>query len=142
MVPGIGTIQGFWASSQASAIWAGVAFFACRDLTEQIDQRLVGFARFRREARHDVAEVGGLSNCVFCVDGAGEEALAQRAEGDEADAEFFERGQDLLFGLAPPERVLALQGGDGLHGVGAADGLRAGFGQAEVLHLAFLDQVL
>ena len=26
-MPGIGTIQGFFASSQASAIWAGVAFF-------------------------------------------------------------------------------------------------------------------
>ena len=27
VVPGIGTIHGFFASSQASAIWAGVAFF-------------------------------------------------------------------------------------------------------------------
>jgi len=27
VVPGIGTIQGFWASSHASAIWAGVASF-------------------------------------------------------------------------------------------------------------------
>jgi len=27
VVPGMGTIQGFWASSQASAICAGVAFF-------------------------------------------------------------------------------------------------------------------
>src|SRR5438093_8498633 len=27
VVPGIGTIHGFWASSQASAIWAGVARF-------------------------------------------------------------------------------------------------------------------
>src|SRR3984957_17035421 len=27
VVPGIGTIHGFWASSHASAIWAGVAFF-------------------------------------------------------------------------------------------------------------------
>jgi len=25
----VGTIHGFWASSQASAIWAGVAFFRC-----------------------------------------------------------------------------------------------------------------
>ena len=31
VVPGIGTIQGFRASSQASAIWAGVACFARRD---------------------------------------------------------------------------------------------------------------
>ena len=27
VVPGMGTIHGFWASSHASAIWAGVAFF-------------------------------------------------------------------------------------------------------------------
>jgi hypothetical protein len=26
VVPGMGTIQGFWASSQASASWAGEAF--------------------------------------------------------------------------------------------------------------------
>jgi hypothetical protein len=28
-VPGLATIHGFWASSQASAVWAGVAFFRC-----------------------------------------------------------------------------------------------------------------
>src|SRR5437764_8973161 len=27
VVPGMGTIHGFWASSHASATWAGVAFF-------------------------------------------------------------------------------------------------------------------
>jgi hypothetical protein len=35
-----------------------------------------------------------------------------------------------------------LQSGDRLDGVGAADGFSAGFGEAEVLDLAFLDQVL
>lgn len=29
VVPGMGTIHGFWASTQGSAIWAGVAFFRC-----------------------------------------------------------------------------------------------------------------
>ena len=51
-------------------------------------------------------------------------------------------GMIFVFGLAPPERVFALQRGDGLDGVGAADGLRAGFGQAEVPDLACCDQVL
>ena len=37
VVPGIGTIQGFWASSQARAIWAGVAFFCAAMVAEQID---------------------------------------------------------------------------------------------------------
>ena len=54
-------------------------------------------------------------------DGSGEETLAERAEGDEADAELGERGDDVCFGFAPPQRVLALEGGDGLDRVGAAD---------------------
>ena len=41
-------------------------------------------------------------------------------------------GQDLGFGLAPEQRVLALQGGDRLDGVGAADDVDAGLGQPEV----------
>ena len=49
---------------------------------------------------------------------------------------------DFFFGLAPPERVLVLQSGHGLHGVGAADGFGAGFRQAEVLDLAGLDELL
>jgi hypothetical protein len=36
-VPGMGTIQGFWASNQASTIWVGVAL-PLRDAAEQIDQ--------------------------------------------------------------------------------------------------------
>ena len=46
------------------------------------------------------------------------------------------------FGLAPPERVFALQGGDWLDGVGAANGFHAGFGEAEVLDFALLDEFL
>ena len=38
VVPGIGTIHGFCASSQASAICAGVAPFCARDLGEKVDQ--------------------------------------------------------------------------------------------------------
>ena len=94
VVPGIGTIHGFWASSQASAICAGVACLRGGDLAEQIDQGLVRLARLRREARDDVAEVAAVERRVL-VDRAGEEALAERAEGDEADAEFLERRQDL-----------------------------------------------
>ena len=135
MVPGIGTIHGFCASSQASAICAGVAFFRAAIRAEQIDQRLVRLARLRREARERVAEVVAVERRV-CVDRAGEEALAQRAERHEADAEFFERRQDLLLRLAPPQRIFALQRRDRLHRMRAADRLRAGLGQAEVLDLA------
>jgi len=74
------------------------------------------------------------------VDLAGKKALAQRAEGDKADAQFLEGGNNFFFGLAPPERVFALQRGDGKDGVGAADGLGTRFRQAEVLNLALLNQ--
>jgi hypothetical protein len=62
VVPGIETIQGFCASSQASATCARA--LALRDPAEQVDQGEVRLARLFREARHDVAEVV-LPNEVF-----------------------------------------------------------------------------
>jgi hypothetical protein len=53
------------------------------------------------EAWDGVAEVAALELRVL-VDRAREEALAERAERNEADAELGERGEDLLLGLAPP----------------------------------------
>ena len=131
VVPGIGTIHGFCASSQASATCAGVAPFCRRDAGQEVDERLVCLARLGREARHDLAEVVGREGRGL-VDLARQEAFAERAERHEADAELLERRQQLLFGPAPPQRVLALDGGHRLHGVRAADGLHAGLGEAEV----------
>jgi hypothetical protein len=76
------------------------------------------------------------------VDRAGEESLAEGAEGDEADPKFLQGGQDVLFGLPPPERVLALVGGDRLDRVRTTDRPCARFREAEVLDLALPDQVL
>jgi hypothetical protein len=67
--------------------------------------------------------------------------LAERAEGKHADAKLFERRNDLVRGLARPERVFALRRRGWLHGVGAANGFRAGLRQAEEANLALLDQV-
>ena len=55
-------------------------------------------------------------NAIRGVDRAGEKALAERAERDHANAEFFERRQNFVFRLARPQRILALQRGDRLHG--------------------------
>ncbi len=49
--------------------------------------------------------------------------------------------QDLVLGIAAPERVLGLQRGDRVDRVGAADRLRRRLGEAEVAHLALLDQL-
>ena len=51
-------------------------------------------------------------------------------------------GMHFLFGFAEPERVFALKRGDRLNGVRATDGFRSGFGEAEVLHFALLDEIL
>ena len=83
-----------------------------------------------------------LSNVVCLVDLSRQEALAERAEGDEADPQLLERRQDVRFRLPPPQRVFALQRRDRLDRMRAADGLHAGLREAEVLHLALLDQVL
>src|SRR5436305_5293967 len=81
---------------------------ALRDAPEQVDQRPVRLPGLRGEAGDGVAEVGAVERGVL-VDLAGEVALAQRAERNEADAERFESREDLRFRFSPPERVLALQ---------------------------------
>src|SRR5215213_7623021 len=50
--------------------------------------------------------------------------------------------QHLRVGLPGPDRVLVLNRGNRLDGVGAADGVRPGLGQAEVGDLPGVDQVL
>ena len=111
------------------------------DAAEQIDECQVRFPRLGIEAGDGVAEVVAVERRAF-VDLPGQEALAERAEGDEADSELLESRKDLLFRFAPPERVLALQRGDRLDGMGAADCLDACLREAEVLDLALVDQLL
>src|SRR2546427_2152762 len=89
VVPGIGTIHGFWASSQASAICAGGRLLPFPDLAKQINQGLIRFASFRRKARNDIAEVGTIERRVF-IDLSSEEALPQRTKWNEADSQFLQ----------------------------------------------------
>src|SRR6185312_758772 len=96
----------------------GRRVLALSDAPEQIDQPLVRLPGLRSEAGDGVAEVGAVEGGAL-VDLACEEALAQRAEGNEADSQLFEGRDDLRFGFSPPQRVLALKGRDGLYGVRA-----------------------
>ena len=66
---------------------AGGGPFLLSKASDQIDKCLVGFPVLLGEARNGVAEVCAVELCFF-GDGAGEEALAQRTEGNEADSEF------------------------------------------------------
>ena len=81
------------------------------------------------------AEVGGGA------DGAGQEAAAERGVRDESDAQLPQRRQDLGLEVPGPQRVLALQRGDRVHGVGAADGVGRGLAQPEESDLAGRDQL-
>src|SRR5438309_8977989 len=62
---------------------------------EQVHDCLVRLAIFFREAREVAAEVALLELRVR-VELAGEESASERAEGDESDAEFFERRKHFL----------------------------------------------
>ena len=61
----------------------------------------------------------------------GEEAAAERRERHEADAELAQQRDDTRFEVALPQRVLALERRDRVHGVGAADRILASLGEAE-----------
>src|SRR6266481_851303 len=112
-----------------------------RNFAEHVDEGLVRLASLRSKARDDVAKVLAVEARAL-VDRTREEALAERAERNEADPQFLKSWQNLLLRLSPPQRVFALEGSDGLNGMSAPDRLRACFGQSEVLDHAFLDQVL
>jgi hypothetical protein len=73
--------------------------FARCDVPHGVDQALIGLAVLLREARHDVAEVA-LVEARVVGDGSRKKALAERAEGHEADAQLLEQRQDFFFPLA------------------------------------------
>src|SRR2546425_9977413 len=60
------------------------------DLAQQINQGLVGLASLRCKAWNDIAEIRLVEGCVL-VDLSCEEALPQRTEWNEADAQFLTR---------------------------------------------------
>src|ERR1039457_4454310 len=79
-------------------------FLPLTDFAEQINQGLVRFERLRRETRESAAEVGAVKG-RFLIHLARQEALAQRAIGNEADSEFFESRYHFLLWGSHPQRV-------------------------------------
>ncbi len=68
---------------------------------------------------------------------AGEKAAPERAVSDEANAELAAGGEDLVFGIAGPQRVFGLQRGNGMDFHRTAQGLRRGLGKPDVADFAF-----
>ena len=128
------------ASSHASAIWPGVRPFSSAISSTCGHELEVALEVLALEARVVAAEVA-LREIVRRPDLPGEEAAAERAVRDEADAELAAGRKHPVLRVARPQRVLGLERRDRVDGVRAADRLRRGLGQAEVAHLARLDEL-
>ena len=127
-------------SSQASAIWPGVAPLRVAMLAHGRRGPHVRVEVLALIARIAAAEVA-LRILLGALHGAGEEAAAERRERHEADAELAQQRDDARLEVALPQRVLALQRRDRMHGVRAADRLLARLGQAEEAHLALAHEL-
>ena len=103
--------------------------------------RAVGVEGVVGEPRLATPEVGRRTRPAGAGDRAREQAPAERAVGDDADAELAARVEDVALDVAAEQRVLGLEGGDRVHGDGAPDRVGGGFGQAEVTHLAGGDEL-
>jgi hypothetical protein len=126
VVPGMGTIHGFWASSHGERDLSRCRPFPFCDRPKEISQGLIRFPSLRRKARDDVAEVETVERGVL-VDLSREETFTKRAKRNEADPELLERRHHFRLGRASPQRVFALDCSDRLDCVCAADGLHSCF---------------
>ena len=140
-VPGIGTIQGFVPAARPARSARALPPSAPRS-------RRAGrpgpdwLAGPRARSGGRVLRKSELSNVVFSSILPVRKPLPSGLKGTKPMPSSSRVGRIVRLRLPPPQRVLALQRRDRLDRVRAADRLHAGFGQAEVLDLAFLDQVL
>ena len=141
VVPGMGTIHGFCAISQASAICAGVACFrSAQRFTSATSCRLCG--RFSGEKRDSMPRMSPSAKRVFASIAPVRKPHAERAPRHEADAQLLAERDHLVFRPAPQHRIFVLNGGDGQSGMRPAQRLQAHFGQAPMQDLALRHQVL
>ena len=131
-----------WASSHARASCPGVMPLLVGDLAHPFRQLQVSLEVLLREAWEAGAPGVVLGHVLDAPPTSGEEAAPERAVGDEAYAQLAHGRQDLVLHVAGKERVLRLQGADGVHGVGLPDGLWPRLGEPEVADLAGLDELL
>src|SRR5215216_5309281 len=110
-------------------------------LAKQIDQRLMRFPGFGREAREDVAKIGTVECCAF-IHFSREKTSAQRTVWDETDSKFLKRRQHFLLGFSPPQRVFVLHCRHRLNCVCTTDCWHSRFRKTEVLDLPLVNQIL
>src|SRR5581483_3552899 len=115
------------------ALGAGESF----DMPNQVE---IASEVFALEARVELTEV--VRGDIFgFLELTGQKTAAERAIGDEANAQLANCGEEIVFRIARPQRVFGLEGGDGMYAVGAANGCRGGFRQTQVANLALPDEI-
>ena len=118
------------ASSQASASCAVRAVVLARDRREAVEQLQIAREVLALEARHGEADVLGRQRRDI-AHAAGEKAARDRAEGDEGDAQLPAGVEHGDLGVARPERIFGLEGGDRMDRVGLAQRGGGDFGDAD-----------
>ena len=101
-------------NTHASASWPAFTPLRGGDGFHAFDELLVFVEGFDSEARVTLGAGIFLAQVAELVDRSGEEAAAERAVGDESDAEFAYGGEDFGFHVALPEGVFGLEGSDGM----------------------------
>src|SRR5262249_41838773 len=109
------------------------------DLLDRLEQRHVLAEVVDQKARVLAAPVLWQQR-IETLDRAGEKAAPEWRISEKTDAELAASGQDVLFDIARPQRILGLERGDTMHFVRASDRLRAGLRQQQMPDLALLDQ--
>ena len=117
----------------------GAAHFG-RDGTVACQQLQVGCIRLGRKARHATADVLGVQR-AHIGEVATQKAPPHRAEGHKRHAQFTAGVEHRNLGVARPQRILGLQGCNGVHGMGAAQRGGRHFRQANAADLARAHQV-
>ena len=141
VVPGIGTIHGFWASSQASAIWAGVACF-CAAISPSRSTRAWFAFRASGVKRGTMLRKSVLSNVVFSSIVPVRKPLPSGLKGTKPIPSSSSVGRTSSSGSRHHSEYSLWSAVTGWTACARRIVCTPGFGQAEVLDLAFLDQLL
>src|SRR5208282_540092 len=118
----------------------GTCVFSLGDPIQKINHRLVCRTSLLGESREYCSHVRAFKLCRRNL--ARQETLSKRAPGNKTDSQLLADGKHFWFGVSRPYRILALDCGNRLDRVGAANGVCTRLRKAEVFDLPGLDQIL
>src|ERR1700683_1413327 len=116
--------------------------FSLRKFGDAIDKGFIRSYAFRPETVKSRTQIRFRIKLRLCIKLMRQIAHANGAPGHKADSQFFAGiEQAILFRVTVHERILCLEGCDGLYGMCFAYGVGASFREAEMQHLADLDKL-